>query len=108
MRILALCLMTAAGLPAQESAPAVSAAEKVEEFERNLAGAMRPRGVLPKLELKKDAAPAAKVCSIPLLRVGPAKDFKSNMPLIPPDSKGAFTAVEVIPPAPVCDEQTRK
>jgi hypothetical protein len=105
MRLWIMVFITAAGLSAQiESAPA---ADKLEAFKRNLANALRPRGQAQPTVVIKGAPPPPKVCSVPLLVVGPDRAFRSNMPLIPPNSKAAYTA-EVVTPAPVCDEQTRK
>jgi hypothetical protein len=47
--------------------------------------------------------PPAKVCAIPLLRV-PVKPNVDPHMAIAPRSDVRFTVVEVIPPAPVCDE----
>src|ERR1035437_2181096 len=104
MRLLIVLLAGRAGLAAQVPATN-SAAAKLKQFERNLANAMRPHGGPVSVTFPR---PPGRVCAIPLLKVGPDASFKSNMPLIAPDPKIEFSAREVIPPGPVCDEQTRK
>jgi hypothetical protein len=104
MRLLIVLLAGAAGLAAQVTAPDAVAA-KLKQFERNLQNAMRPSRGTVSLNLVR---PPGRVCAIPLLKVGPDASFKSNMPLIAPDPKIKFSARELIPPGPVCDEQTRK
>jgi hypothetical protein len=66
---------------------------------------MRPSGDKLSITL---ARPPERVCAIPLLKVGPDASFKSKMPAIVPDSKIAFAAREIVPPAPACDEQAKK
>ncbi|MCX6632571.1 MAG: hypothetical protein NTW28_33620 [Candidatus Solibacter sp.] len=96
-------LAGAAGLAAQATEP--DAAAKLKQFKRNLQNALRPSGGKISIRL---AWPQARVCAIPLLKVGPDASFISNMPVIPVDPKAGFSAREVIPPAPPCDEQARK
>jgi len=103
MRLLIVLLAGVTGLAAQVTAP--DAAAKLKQFERNLENATRSPG--GPLSVKFLSAPN-RVCAIPLLRVRPDASFKSNMPLIAPDPKIKFSARELIPPGPVCDEQTRK
>ena len=103
MRVLILTLSGAAGLAAQVTA--TDAAAKLRQFERNLQNAMRPSGGKLSITL---ARPPERVCAIPLLKVGPDASFHSKMPAVAPDSKITFSARELIPPAPVCEEQTRK
>jgi hypothetical protein len=111
MRLLIVLLAGVAGLAAQgmeQDAQAKLQQElraKVEQFSRNLQNAMRPHGgpvsvTFPRL--------SNRACAIPLLKVRPDPSFKSNMPVIAPDPKIEFSAREVIPPAPVCDEQAWK
>jgi hypothetical protein len=104
MRLLIVLLAGVTGLAAQVTAPDAAAA-KLKQFERNLANAMRPHGGPVSVTFPR---PPGRVCAIPLLRVRPDASFKSNMPLIAPDPKIKFSARELIPPGPVCDEQTRK
>ena len=103
MRLLIILLAGAAGLAAQVTES--DAAAKLKQFERNLQNAMRPSGGTVSMTL---ARPPERVCAIPLLKVGPEASFKSNMPVITPDPKIKFSARELVPPGPVCDEQTRK
>ena len=103
MRLLMILLAGAAGLAAQVTES--DAAAKLKQFERNLQSAMRPSGGTVSLKL---VGPPERVCTIPLLKVGPEASFKSNMPVITPNPKIKFSAREIVPPAPVCDEQTRK
>jgi hypothetical protein len=103
MRLLIVLLAGVTGLAAQVTAP--DAAAKLKQFERNLENATRSPG--GPVSVKFLSAPN-RVCAIPLLRVRPDASFKSNMPLIAPDPKIKFSARELIPPGPVCDEQTRK
>jgi len=114
MRVWIMLLAVAAGLSAQntETPPGTETSRKldeqsrikVQEFEEKLKAALRPKDGKVEVTLPK---PAERVCSIPLLRVGPDASFKSKMPVIAPDAK-TFAAREIVPPAPVCDEQTRK
>src|ERR1035437_1957874 len=103
MRLLIVLLAGVTGLAAQVTAP--DAAAKLKQFERNLENATRSPG--GPVSVKFLSAPN-RVCAIPLLSVRPDASFKSNMPSIAPDPKIKFSARELIPPAPVCDEQTRK
>src|ERR1035437_1474040 len=103
MRLLVVLLAGVTGLAAQVTAP--DAAAKLKQFEQNLEKAMRSPGGPGSGEIL--LAPS-RVCAIPLLRVRPDASFKSNMPLIAPDPKIKFSARELIPPGPVCDDQTRK
>ena len=95
-------LACTAGLSAQSADSDASA--KLKQFEQNLANAMKVRGVV---SLQMAAAPNG-VCAIPLLRVTPDAAFKSNMPVIAPESNIQFAMRQVIPPAPSCDEQAKK
>jgi len=104
MRFLIVLLAGAAGLAAQV-AQADAVAAKLKQFERNLEKAMRPAGAMAPLNLVRSPN---RVCAIPLLKVGPDASFKSNMPVIAPGPNVKFSAREVIPPGPVCDEQARK
>jgi hypothetical protein len=103
MRLLIVLLAGVTGLAAQVTAP--DAAVKLKQFEQNLEKAMRSPGSPVSVTFPR---PQNRVCAIPLLRVRPDASFKSNMPLIAPDPKIKFSARELIPPGPVCDEQTRK
>jgi hypothetical protein len=103
MRVLIMLLAGVAGLAAQVTQP--DAAAKLKQFGRNLQNAMRPSGGKVSMTF---ARPPERVCAIPLLKVGPDASFKSNMPAIAPDPKIKFSARQVIPPAPTCDEQARK
>src|ERR1035437_8723748 len=103
MRFLIVLLAGVTGLAAHVRAP--DAAARLKQFERNLENAMRSPG--GPVSVKFLSAPN-RVCAIPLLRARPVASFKSNMPLIAPDPKIKFSARELIPPGPVCDEQTRK
>src|ERR1035437_6369967 len=103
MRLLIVLLAGVTGLAAQGTAP--DAAATLKQFEQNLEQGMVSTG--GPVSVKFLSAPN-RVCAIPLLRVRPDASFKSNMPLIAPDPKIKFSARELIPPGPVCDEQTRK
>ena len=95
-------LACTAGLSAQSADSDASA--KLKQFEQNLANAMKARGVV---SLQKTPAPNG-VCAIPLLKVTPDAAFKSNMPVIVPESKIDFAMRQVTPPAPSCDEQEKR
>jgi hypothetical protein len=95
-------LACAAGLSAQSADSDTSA--KLKQFEQNLANALRVRGVV---SVQKTTAPNG-VCAIPLLRVAPDPAFKSNMPVIAPDSNVQYAMRQVAPPAPSCDEQAKQ
>jgi hypothetical protein len=95
-------LACTAGLSAQSADSDASA--KLKRFEENLANAMKARGVV---SLQK-TPPLNGVCAIPLLRVTPEAAFKSNMPVIAPESNIHFAMRQVTPPAPSCDEQEKK
>ncbi len=95
-------LACTAGLSAQSADSDASA--KLKQFEQNLANAMKARGVA---SLPQMPAPNG-VCAIPLLKVAPDPAFKSNMPVIAPDSKVQYAMRQVTPPAPACDEQEKK
>ena len=60
--------------------------------------------------LQKAVAIAAPngVCAIPLVKAAPDVAFKSNMPLIAPESNVDYAMRQVTPPAPSCDEQAKK
>jgi hypothetical protein len=103
MRFLIVLPAGVAGLTAQVTAS--DAAAKLKQFERSLQNAMRPSGGPVSLKL---ARPPERVCAIPLLKVGPDASFKSSMPVIAPDPKITFSAREVLPPAPSCDEPEKK
>src|SRR5450759_888645 len=111
MRFLIMMLAGAAGLAAQVTESDARAKlqqevrAKAEQFARNLQNAMRPSGGTVPLNLVR---PPNRVCAIPLLKVGPDASFKSNMPVIAPGPNVKFSAREMIPPGPVCDEQARK
>jgi len=80
-------------------------AAKLEELKRSLARATRsPGGITVRGGSPK--TPAQRLCSIPLLQVGPQPDFRSNMPIIEPGD--IDKAMTVAPKAPVCGEQTNK
>ena len=99
---LMVVLAGTAGLSAQSADSDASA--KLKQFEENLANAMKVRGVV---SVQKTAPPNG-VCAIPLLKVAPDAAFKSNMPVIAPDSNVQFAMRQVTPPAPSCDEQAKK
>jgi hypothetical protein len=109
MRLLMVVLACTAGLSAQSADSDASAklkydaSAKLKQFEQNLANAMKARGVV---SLRKTPAPNA-VCAIPL-KVVPDAAFKSNMPVIAPESNIQFAMRQVTPPAPSCDEQAKK
>jgi hypothetical protein len=102
MRLLMVVWACTAGLSAQSAESDASA--KLKQFERNLANAMKVRGVA---SLHKTAAPDA-VCAVPLLKAAPDAAFKSKMPVIGPESNIQFAMRQVTPPAPSCDEQEKK
>jgi hypothetical protein len=104
MRVLIVFLVAAAGLSAQ--AAESEAAVKLRQFGRNLQNAMRPSGLKASITLA--GPPAARVCAIPLLKVGPDPSFHSNMPTIAPDPNTKFAARELVPPAPTCGEPEKK
>ena len=105
MRLLVVVLVCAAGLSAQVAQPDASA--KLRQFEQNLANAMKLPGAAS-LRTVLQVLAASRVCAIPLLIVRPDASFRSNMPLIAPDSKVEFAARAVVPPSPVCEEQAWK
>ena len=97
--------MCTAGLSAQVAQPNASA--KLRQFEQNLANAMKlPRAA--SMPTVPQALAASRVCAIPLLIAGPDASFRSNMPVIAPDSKVEFAARAVVPPSPLCAEQVWK
>src|SRR5260370_35453101 len=102
MRLLIVVLACTAGLSAQSTDSDASA--KLKQFEQNLANAMKVRGVV---SLQKTPAPNG-VCAIPLLKVAPDPAFKSNMPVIAPDSNVQFASRQLPPRAPCWTEQKRK
>lgn len=102
MRLVMVVLACAAGLSAQSADSDASA--KLKQFEQNLANAMKVRGVV---SVQKTPSPNG-VCAIPLLKVTPDAAFKSNMPVIAPDSNVQYAMRQVTPPAPACDEQDKK
>ena len=104
MRVLIMLCVAAAGLSAQ--AAESEAAVKLRQFKRNLQNAMRPSGLKTSITLA--APPAARVCAIPLLKVGPDPAFHSNMPTIAADPNTTFAAREIIPPVPTCGEPEKK
>jgi hypothetical protein len=104
MRLLIVLLAGAAGLAAQVAQPD-AAAVNLKQFEQNLEKAMRSAAASVSATFPR---PPKRVCAIPLLKVGPDVSFKSNMPVIAPGPQVKFSAREVIPPGPVCDEQARK
>jgi hypothetical protein len=105
MRLLVVVLVCAAGLSAHVAQPDASA--KLRQFEQNLANAMKLPGAAS-LRTAPQVLAASRVCAIPLLIVRPDASFRSNMPLIAPDSKVEFAARAVVPPSPVCEEQAWK
>jgi hypothetical protein len=99
-------LACTAGLSAQVAESDASA--KLKQFEQNLANALKRPGVVSLKKMPQLMAAPVRVCSIPLLKVGPDPSFKSNMPVIMPDPNIDFSIRLVTPPAPSCDERERK